>query len=112
MRVVAETRIQALEDELKTAQGTLSRIEAYFNGARARIRSAVAYYKNSPTFNNYVELRRQQWISEFYESVDYRNEITFVTLYGANHVLDKLKALHPEWNFIEEVRCEFPRPPQ
>ena len=39
MRVAAETRIQALEGELKTAQGTLSRIEANLNVARARIRA-------------------------------------------------------------------------
>ena len=96
LRVAAETRIQALEYELKTARGTLSRTEADLNGARARIRSAVADDKNSPTFDNYVELKRQQWISDFQESEGYRNEIKFATLDGANRVLDKLKALHPE----------------
>ena len=108
MRVTAETRIQALEGELKTAEGTLRRTEADLNGARARIRSAVADYKNSPAFDNYVELRRQQWIFDFHQSEGYRNEIKFATLNGANHVLDKLKALHPEWNFVEEVRRELP----
>ena len=60
LRVVTETKIQALEGELKTAQGTLSRTKADLNGARARIRSAVTDYKKSPAFDNYVELRRQQ----------------------------------------------------
>ena len=62
-------------------------------------------------------MRRQQWISNFQQGEGYRNEIKFATLDGANRVLDKLKALHPEWNFIEEVQRELPRrqqqpPPQ
>ena len=101
LRVAAETRIQALEGELKTAQDTLSRTEADLNGARARIQSAMADY-----------LRRQQWLSDFHENIGYRNEIEFTTLDGANRVLDRLKALHPEWNFIKEVRREFPHPQQ
>ena len=87
----------------------MSRTEADLNGARARIRSAVADFKNSPAFDNLIELRRQQWLSDFHQSMGYHNEIKFATLDGANRMLDKLKALHPEWNFIEEVRREFPR---
>ena len=108
MRGAAESSIQALEGELKTARGELSQTEADLNGARARIRSAVADYKNSPAFDNHVELRRQQWLIDFQQSEGHRNEIKFATLDGANRVLDKLKALHPEWNFIEEVRRELP----
>ena len=71
LRVVAETKIQALEGKLKTVQGTLSRTEADLNGARARICSAVADYKKSPAFDNHVELRRQQWISNIHKSLGY-----------------------------------------
>ena len=39
---------KALEGELKIARGALSRTEDDLNEARARIRSAVADYKNSP----------------------------------------------------------------
>ena len=53
------------------------------------------------------KLRRQQWISDFNQSPGYRNEMKLATLDGANRVLDKLKALHFEWYFIEEVRREF-----
>ena len=112
LRVAVETRIQALDGELKTALGTLRRTKADLNGAKARIRSAMADYKNNPAFDNHVEMRRQQWISEFHQSVGNRNKIKLATIDGANRVLDKLKALHLEWNFIEEVRHEFPRPPQ
>ena len=96
LRVAVETRIQALDGELKTALGTLRRTKADLNGAKARIRSAVADYKNSPVFYYHVEMRRQQWISDFHQSVGYRNEIKLATIDGANWVLDKLKALHPE----------------
>ena len=71
MRIAAERRIQALEGKLKTAQGTLSKTEADLYGARARIRSAVADYKKSPAFDNHVELRRQQWISNIHKSLGY-----------------------------------------
>ena len=112
MRVAVETRIQALDGELKIALGTLRRTKADLNGARAIIRSTVADYKNIPAFDNHVELRRQQQISDFHQSMGYRNKIKLATVDGANRVLDKLKALHPEWNFIEEVRRDFPRSPQ
>ena len=87
LRVGVETRIQALDGELK--------------GAETRIRSTMADYKNNPTFDNHVELRSQQCISDFHQSVGYRNEIKLATIDDANRVLHKLKALHPEWNFIE-----------
>ena len=112
LRGATESRIQALEGELKEARGVLSRTEADLNRARARIRSAVSDFKNSPAFDNHIELRRQQWLVDFQQSEGYRSEIKFATLNGANRVLDKLKALHPEWNFIEEIRREIPRPQQ
>ena len=90
----------------------LSRTEADLNGARARIRSAVADFKNSPVFDNLIELRRQQWLVDFHQSVGYRNEIKHAMLEEANRVLDRLQALHPEWNFIDEIRRETPRPQQ
>ena len=105
-------RIQALDGELKAALGTLRRTEADLNGAKARICSAVPDYKKSPTFENLTELRRQQWIFDFHQSLGYRNEIKRATIDGANRVLDKLKALYSEWNFIERVRHEFSRLPQ
>ena len=109
LRGAAETRIPALEGELKTARGALSRTEADLNGAGARIRSTEADYKNSHALDNHVEMRRQQWISDFQRSEGYRNQIKFSTLDRVNCVLDKLKALHSEWNFVEEVRRELPR---
>ena len=72
----------------------------------------MADYKNSPTFDYLVDLRRQQWISGFHQSEGFMNEIKLANIDGANRVLDKLKALHVEWNFVEEVRHEYPRPPQ
>ena len=87
----------------------LSQTEADLNGARARIRSAVADFRNSPAFENLIELRRQEWLANFHQSVGYRNEITHAMVEGANRVLDRLKALHPEWNFVEEIRREIPR---
>ena len=112
MKGAAESRIQVLEGELKEARGVLSQTKADLNGARARIRSAVADFKNSPTFDNHIELRRRKWLIDFQQSEGYRNEIKFATLDGANRALDRLQALHPEWNFIEEIRREMPRPQQ
>ena len=108
MRGAAESRTQVLEGELKEARGVLSRTEADLNEARVRIRSAVADFKNSPAFDNLIELRRQQWLVDFHQSVGYRNEIKHAMLEGANRALDRLKALHPEWNFVEEIRREMP----
>ena len=110
MRGAAESRIQALEGELKEARGELSQTEADLNGARARICSAVADFKNSPAFDNLIELRRRQWLTNFHQSEGYRNEIKYATLDGANRALDRLQALYSEWNFIEEIRRETPRP--
>ena len=45
LRGAAESRIQVLEGELKEARGVLSQTKADLNGARARIRSAVADFK-------------------------------------------------------------------
>ena len=75
LRGAAESRIQVLEGELKKERGDKRRIEADLNGARARIRSAVAGFKNSPAFENLIELRRQEWLANFHQSVGYRNEI-------------------------------------
>ena len=60
MRVAAETRIQAFENELKTVHGELSKSEAGLKGARARIHNTVVDFKNSPVFESYFESRRQQ----------------------------------------------------
>ena len=59
MRVAAETRIQALGDELKTARSELIKTEADLNGARVRICTTVADFKKSPICESYIELRRQ-----------------------------------------------------
>ena len=112
MRGVAESRLQVLEGELREERGDKCRIEADLNGARARIRSVVADFKNSPVFENVIELRRQQWLADFHQSVGYRNEIKHAMLEAANRALDRLKALHPEWNFVEEIRREMPRSQQ
>ena len=108
IRTASETRIKALEEELKGVRGVLSKIEDELNGARARIRSAVADYKKSPSFENYVELRRQQWVLDSHRSEGYQIEMQQATLDGAKWVLDKLKPLHPEWNFLEEVTHTLP----
>ena len=56
LRGAAETRIPALEGELKTARGELSRTKVDLNETRARIRFAEADYKNSPAFEwNFIE---------------------------------------------------------
>ena len=112
MRGAAESRVQALEGELKVERGDKRRVEDELNGARARIRSAVADYKNSPAFKNLIELRRQEWLANFHQSVGYRNEIAQAMVVGANRALDRLRALHPEWDFVEEIRREFPRSSQ
>ena len=69
----------------------------------------VADFKNSPVFDNLIELRRRQWLADFHQSEGYRNEIKFATLDGANCAMDRLKALH---NLIEKIRREMPRPQQ
>ena len=96
MRVATDTRIQVLRDELKIVRGKLSKAEDDLNGARARIRTTVADFKRSPVFENYVESRRRQWVSDFHRSEGSIVEIQQSTLAGANRVLDKLKILHPE----------------
>ena len=50
-----------------------------------------------------------QWVSNFHRSEDFLVEMQQAILEGANRVLDKLKALHPEWNVFEKVRCALPR---
>ena len=45
---------------------------------------------------------------DFQQSVGYQNQIT---IDSANGVLDELKALHSEWNFIEKVWRTLPRLP-
>ena len=57
MRVASETRIKALREELTTVRDELSRTEADHNGARARIRTTMADFKNSPVFESYIELK-------------------------------------------------------
>ena len=53
-----------------------------------------------------------QWVSNFHRSEDFLVEMQQAILAGANRVLDKLKALHPEWNILEEVKRPFPCPHQ
>ena len=111
MRAASKTRIQALEDELKTVRGVLSMTKADVNGARARIHTAVADFRKSPVLESYIEARRRQWVSEFHRSTSFMVEMQQATLDGANRVLDKLNPLHSEWNIVEEVKRPFPRPP-
>ena len=68
LRGAAETRIEALEGELKDAHTELRKTEANLNKARVKIRTAVADFKQSTVFENYVESRRQQWLSDFHRS--------------------------------------------
>ena len=96
MRKASETRIKALEDELITVRGELSKGEADLNWVRARIRTAIADFKNSPLFENYIESRRRQWVANFHRSKCYMVEIQQATLADANWVLDKHKILHLE----------------
>ena len=72
----------------------------------------MADFKNSPAFDNLIELRRWHWLADFHESEEYRNDIKLAMLDGANRALDRLKALHPEWNFVEEIHREMPRSQQ
>ena len=58
LRVVAETRIEALEGELKDAHPELSKTETDLNEARAKIRTDVADFKKSAIFENFVESKR------------------------------------------------------
>ena len=92
MRAAFETRIKALEDELTTTRGELNKAEADLNGTKTRIHPAVADYKNSPGFENYVDLRRQQWVFDFHQSEGLQNEIKLATIDGANRVLDKTQS--------------------
>ena len=112
LRGAAESRIQALEEELKAERGDKQLVEHELNGVRARIRSAVADFKKSPAFENIIELRRQEWLANFHQSAGSRDEILQAMVTGANRALDRLRARHPEWDFVEEIRREFPRPQQ
>ena len=112
LRGAAESRIQALEEELKSERGNKQLVEHELNGVRARIRSAVADFKKSPAFESIIELRRQDWLANYHQSAGYRDEILQAMLTGANRALDRLRTLHPEWDFVEEIRREYPRPRQ
>ena len=96
LRAVAETRIEALEGKLKDAHIELSKTEANLNEARAKTCTTVADFKQSTSFESYVESRRQQWLSDFHRSLGFQAEIQQATLAGANRSLSKLDALHPE----------------
>ena len=102
MRVETKTRIEALEGERKEANIELEKWDATVNEARANICTAIADYKNSSAFENYIESKRQKWLSDFQESPSHYVEMRQVTLAGANKVLEKLNALHPEWNVYNE----------
>ena len=62
IRTASETRIKALEEELKGVRGVLNKTEADLNRARARIHFIVADFENSPSFESFIESRRQQWV--------------------------------------------------
>ena len=104
MRGAAETRIQVLEVELKDASIRLRKTEADLNEARAKIRTAIADFKKSVAFENYIDSRRQQWLSDFHQSPGFQVEMWEATLAGANKVLEKLDALHPDWKVFDEVK--------
>ena len=72
----------------------------------------MADFKNNLVFDKYIESKRQQWVSDFHRNEGFMVEMQQATLVGANRVLDKLKALHPEWNVVEKVKHPFPRPPE
>ena len=74
-RVAARTRIKVLEDEPEDAHTELSKTEADLNEARARICTAVADFKKSSAFENFVESKRQQWISDFHRSTGFQVEM-------------------------------------
>ena len=109
LRGVVETRIEALEGELKDARTELNKTEADLNKARVRICTAVADFKNRPAFENFIESKRQQWIWDFDRSTGFQAEMQQTTLTGANRVLGKLNILHPERNVFEEVKRPRPR---
>ena len=71
MREAAETRIQALEGELKDARTELGKTKADLNEARGKIRNAMADFKKSPIFKSFDESKRQQWISDFHRSTGF-----------------------------------------
>ena len=71
MRGAVETRIQALEDELKDAKTELRKTEADLNKAKAKIRTAEADFKKSAAFEHYVDSSRQQWLSDFQQSPNF-----------------------------------------
>ena len=100
---------EALEGELKDARTKLSKTEADLNEARTRIRTTIADFKNSPAFENFIEAKRQQWISDFHRSIGFQVEMQQATLAGANRALGKLNALYPEWNVFEKVKRSLPR---
>ena len=50
-------------------------------------------------------------VPDFNRSEGFIVKMQQATLAGANRVLDKLKALHPEWNVFAEVRHPFSRLP-
>ena len=108
--MASETRIKALGDELITVRGELSKAEADLNAAKVRSYTTVEDFKNSPVFENYIESMSQQWVSDFHRNEGFIVEMQQATLTGANRVLDKIKALHPEWNVVEEVKHPIPRP--
>ena len=71
LRETAEAKLQAEEGELQEATTELKKNDATLNEARAKIRTAIADYKKSTVFNNYIELKRQKWLSNFQASPDY-----------------------------------------
>ena len=66
---------EALEGELKYARTKLSKTEADLNEARTRVRTTIADFKNSPAFENFIEAKRQQWISDFHISTGVQVEM-------------------------------------
>ena len=56
----AETRIEAFKGELKEANIELEKRDNAINEARAKIRTAVADYKRSTAYENYVKSKRQK----------------------------------------------------
>ena len=107
LRKEAETRIEALEGELKEAKIELEKSESALNKARAKIRTAIADYKKSTAFENLIESRRRKWLSDFQEIPGYGVEMRQATHQSAEKVLEKLEALHPEWNVYDEVKRQL-----
>ena len=104
MREAAEAKLQAVDGELQEATTTLKKNDAALDDARANIRTAIANYKKSIAFDNYVESKRQRWLSNFQESPSYEVRMQQATFEGAEKVLEKLDALHPEWNVYDKVK--------